>query len=445
MGCSSSKSIEVINNKTLYNSNKEEQLKKNQNEDFEKKEKELSIVCKKENSKDSSNIKLKNKNEYNLSKIENSMKLNDDTFPFKNRHIFSSHSLPSISIDKFSTKDILLENVSAIINRNSDEKIKSTNQINDTNTNSISIVFQANKFEAMYPLWIEQNKLIKFNVTGKYKLNDGLNENDAGKFDDAENKTQNEFYDGALIGRVLGGEYFLIYDELVYESNYSGPLFLKMYLNDFKCNPTGEFHIQILGAADMIFEKIEERIGWENELLDTGSKKFKINEIERAVLILVNKMRINPCLFAIQYLESIKNLTSITNRLYNVLTKCKPLPSVLLDPNLNHFARDLYSACNIPIIGFTPENINKRVEVYQNRNNRKIKVTVKKHKDILPLSILIKLILDENIRKNILDSKVNSLGIMVDKQNKLQSVYNTTLLVFGYEETSLEGVEEICI
>ena len=204
----------------------------------------------------------------------------------------------------------------------------------------ISVIVKANKYEVMYPIWIENNKTIIFNVSGKWKI-DNENECESGgiiKENIHNNKNNNNnnnnhnnnnynnryFNEGALIGRIFNDEPFVIINNLKIKSKSSGPLFLKTNIYNFLNNdfPKGELNLKITGGILIqSFEEIDQKIGWDKnnnsiEFYNETEINFDIPNYEKDVITNINKIRNNPCLFAIQYLENMKNLTKSTKDLY---------------------------------------------------------------------------------------------------------------------------------
>ena len=97
---------------------------------------------------------------------------------------------------------------------------------------------KASNNEVMCPLWLEKNKEIIFYIKGKWSINNEL-ECDCNGISEPKNNYEQympnlvkyKFNKGALIGRVIYGDRFQIYDGLRYKSEYDGPLILKMNLN----------------------------------------------------------------------------------------------------------------------------------------------------------------------------------------------------------------------
>ena len=138
-----------------------------------------------------------------------------------------------------------------------------------------------------------------------------------------------------------------------YESNISGPLFLKMNLNKGFSNPKGSLKIKVSGVKDMTLEQIDYKLGWKNDVLDNSKflNNIKLSSIERSLLIFINNLRTNPTLFAVQYLQNIKFLTNKINNIYNYIlnntNKLTPLiiTEKLIDMTLS-YSLDLSTSSN---------------------------------------------------------------------------------------------------
>ena len=116
---------------------------------------------------------------------------------------------------------------------------------------------------------IEKNSIITFEVSGKWFI-EKYKECDCNGLILSNNLSDlNEFNDGALIGRILGGKNFAIFNGLKYKSEFSSPLFMKM--NAYNCfnkksQPYGSLNVIISGAGvyEKSFEEIEKSFFWIN-------------------------------------------------------------------------------------------------------------------------------------------------------------------------------------
>ena len=147
----------------------------------------------------------------------------------------------------------------------------------------LEIELKANRYETIFPIWIQKGEEIEFIVSGKWKINNQIECDSKGIQINKEeenlnfNNEENKFNEGALLGRVLKGKPFVIYDGLKYISDISGPLILKMYLKNIwdKEQPEGILKLKIFGAQKIENAKdLDEKIGWWKQL----SKIDYINE-----------------------------------------------------------------------------------------------------------------------------------------------------------------------
>ena len=208
-----------------------------------------------------------------------------------------------------------------------------------------------------------------------------------------------------------------------------------MNLNNLNCNPQGILTIKIKGAIDMPFDKIDEKLGWDNNLLDTsiGIENLNLNNLEKALLILINKLRTNTVLFAQQYLENIRYLTTTTNKLYNLLIKMSlKLVPFKITLQLTKLLKDLKPNMNPDL--YLIENYEKKVGG--------IKLNIKKHQDMKPLSIIIKILLDDKIRNNLLNPNHTHLGLCINECDSSISKYNSTIIIFNKPKIQQIEIEE---
>ena len=80
----------------------------------------------------------------------------------------------SVSQNNNVVNNKFIENTIISMNSNYNKRIKNINEIfkiNEEKTKDdnliIKVIVKANKYEIMYPIWIENNKKVKFNVGGK--------------------------------------------------------------------------------------------------------------------------------------------------------------------------------------------------------------------------------------------------------------------------------------
>jgi hypothetical protein len=160
------------------------------------------------------------------------------------------------------------------------------------------------------------------NNINTYNSNNNNNNND--KKNNNDNYNNRYFNEGALIGRIFNDEPFVIINNLKINSKSSGPLFLRTNVYNFLNNdfPIGELNLKVIGGILIkSFEEIDQKIGWDKntnsiEFYNDTEINLDIPNYEKDVINIINKIRNNPCLFAIQYLENMKHLTKSTKDLY---------------------------------------------------------------------------------------------------------------------------------
>ena len=174
-------------------------------------------------------------------------------------------------------------------------------------------------------------------VEGKWKINSetecdskGIENKDVILFPEKisqylDNK-EIKYNDGALVGRIIKGNSFLIYDGLKYIPEESGALLLKMNLNNLwsKEKPQGKLKVKIYGAYQIEnLEDLEKRNGWWNQLKvleylnEYELQYYEMNDKEKALVILLNKLRHDSNVFAKQYLDNFQKITKTTELIYS--------------------------------------------------------------------------------------------------------------------------------
>ena len=196
---------------------------------------------------------------------------------------------------------------------------------------------EANRYEIIYPIWLIKDEEVEFYVEGKWKINKekecdckGIENQNVilfpEKINEYLNSQEKKYNDGALIGRTIKGNYFLIYDGLKYTPEQSGALLLKMNLNNFwsKEKPEGKLKVKIYGAFKIDnIDDLEKRNGWWSQLKNIEYinefelEYYEMNNIEKGLIILLNKLRHDSCTFAKQYLDNFQKLTKTSNQIYS--------------------------------------------------------------------------------------------------------------------------------
>lgn len=300
---------------------------------------------------------------------------------------------------------------------------------------------KASKNEIMYPLWIGKNKEVIFYINGKWKINNET-ECDCKGIKEIENKyekymnnvVKNKFNKGALIGRVINGDYFEIYDGLRYISDKDGPLILRMNLNSLgiKEKPSGSLNLKIKGVVNInTISEMEDRIGWWKQLkiIELNNLKdipnYKIPSIEKMIIIIFNKARYNSKLFSNQYLYSIKNLTPNSNKLYNQfqnnLKQNIPFKiNVSIIKLLQNFFKPFLSGdkSDSLIINKSKAIIKNYLHKCFNGKKNIYHISILKYKEKNPFYLASRLLFEDEIRENIFKSDCQEMSMITIQTNQ---------------------------
>ena len=468
MGCSGAKALETIseqrdNNK---NNNKENNIDNNNNDN--------------ENENNNGKIEQNNTNQNNhISEMRDILSLNNtlnitqtENTIFENRNINNREN--NKEEDEISNENNFL-NISNSDNNTLISSINNSFYDNETTTENINEMFNikkessnsnltilnltiyANRFEAMYPIWIEKDTEIKFNVNGKWKV-DSKNECTSTGIESNEINTtinlndEDNFNNGALIGRIFNDKPFVIYDNLTINSKVSGPLFLRMNVKNLfnKILPSGKLNVKIIGAKSVnSFEEIEEMIGWDKNLKEIeyndSDKNFfiKLSFIDKETIIYLNKVRFNSNLFCIQYLNNIKNLTSATRILCDFMINQKKKIEKF---KVNYVIMKLIENFYKPFFGRSNKLKNKKISILNSQkeledhlnesfeNKKKFKIFMKKHDCQKPLSLCIKFLVSEEIRNEIFNEENKEITLLTLRTRKRQKINYFSFLIFSDEE-----------
>ena len=466
MGCSGAKALETIS----------EQRDKNKNNNNEKN------IDNNNNDNDNNNGKIDQKNTIqnnHISEMRDILSLNNtlnitqtENTIFENRNINNREN--NKEEDEISNENNFL-NISNSDNNTLISSINNSFYDNETTTENINEMFNikkessnsnltilnltiyANRFEAMYPIWIEKDTEIKFNVNGKWKV-DSKNECTSTGIESNEINTtinlndEDNFNNGALIGRIFNDKPFVIYDNLTINSKVSGPLFLRMNVKNLfnKILPSGKLNIKIIGAKSVnSFEEIEEMIGWDKNLKDIeyndSDKNFfvKLSFIDKETIIYLNKVRFNSNLFCIQYLNNIKNLTSATRILCDFMINQKKKIEKF---KVNYVIMKLIENFYKPFFGRSNKLKNKKISILNSQkeledylnenfeNKKKFKIFMKKHDCQKPLSLCIKFLVSEEIRNEIFNEENKEITLLTIRTRKRQKINYFSFLIFSNEE-----------
>ena len=467
MGCSGAKALETLNeqknnNKNSNNDNNNDNDKNNNNDNNKEEFNENNKNQNYQNSEMGEILSLNNNLNItetestilgnNHNKINKQNNIQEDENYNENNFLNTSNSdnntLISSVNNSFYNNETTTENLNEMFN------IKK--EFSNSNMTILNLTIYANRFEAMYPIWIEKNTEIKFNVNGKWKV-DSKNECTSIGIENNEINTNNlnnedNFNNGALIGRIFNDKPFVIYDNLTINSKVSGPLFLRMNIKNLfnKILPSGKLNVKIFGAKNVnSFEEIDEMLGWDKNLKEIeyndNDKNFfiKLSFIDRETIIYLNKARFNSNLYSIQYLDNIKNLNSSTKILYDFMINQKKKIEKF---KVNDVVMKLIEIFYKPFYGRGNKLKNKQISILNSQkefenylndnfeNKKKFKVFIIKHDCQKPLSLSIKLLINEKIRKEIFNEENKEITLLTIRTRKRQKINYFSFLIFSNED-----------
>jgi len=231
--------------------------------------------------------------------------------------------------------------ISAIQDKLPEVKVKLEKTDDNIGRKYIEFEVKANRYEIVYPIWLIKNEEVEFYVDGRWRINHeikcdskGIELKDDALFPNKINEYHENknimFNDGALVGRILKGNSFSIYNGLKYTPEESGALLLKMNLNNIwsKDKPEGKLKVKIYGAYKIEdFEDLEKRNGWWEQLKrieyinDFELEYYEMNDTEKSLIVLFNKLRHDSNTFAKQYLENFQKITKTSMQIYDKFIK----------------------------------------------------------------------------------------------------------------------------
>ncbi len=416
------------------------------------------------------------------------MTLNNNNFNLLEIEKENNNDVENITINKQNKSGNISETITLISINNSfysnemNNKICINESVNIKNNNSnqnksiLNVMVNANRYEAMYPIWIEKDSEIIFKVNGKWKINNLKECTSIGIENEKENKNEkidktkivnnnvndnniinneNNFNNGALIGRILNDIPFVIYDNLSFVSKKSGPLFLKMNIKKCFCkfSPSGKLFLKIIGAKNIeSFDKIDELIGWDKDIkkleyCNNNNNICSLSFLDKETIIFFNKMRFNSNLFATLYLNNIKDLNKYTNDLYEFMIKQeKKIEKFKVNFIFIKLIENFYK----PFLGRKNKMKNKKklilysqkdLEEYLKENfeyKKKFKIFFKIHEYNKPMSLSIKFILDENIRREIFNEENKEIALLTLRTRRGQKINHFSILIFSDKVENLE-------
>jgi uncharacterized protein YkwD len=299
---------------------------------------------------------------------------------------------------------------------------------------------RADTTEVMFPIWIEKGQNVKIHVRGRWGCipEYGLVSYNGHSSFPYKHRNANI---GALMGRIHGGKYFPIENEMTLISDVSGPIYL--FTNNSR------FSVTLSGSLEVFFENcqtyplytIESMLGWDLSTLDTTEGHDYMSPDEKQQIIYLNKIRSNPKLFAEQYLVHLNQLSESHKEIYQKLLRFPT--SKLLKPSKALFLASKNHAKDIGENGITGHkstdgaDLRDRLSKYAENPRYFGENCSYGIKD--PLGIVIQLVVDDGLqsranRANILNEVYDQIGLSVQPHS---SYKYTCVQVFGYNVKDL--------
>mgnify|MGYP002625668560 CR=1 FL=1 len=388
---------EEINDKKILKNqhNNKEENNNNDNEENDKEENvEINHPEEKEENNETSKLFSNNASKRNISIIDK---------------YFKSRKMNKSFFKKSSTK--------------TDTKInKEPFTLKTTRTDSINLTtlkINASFFlrEYLIPIWFEKDAFIKFNTTGKWRIDKTCDYTDTKGMPTPYTLDYNY---GACIARIGSGEPFVILPNgFTYITKNEGPLYLKMNLpRKLKVYPEGEIEITIYDGEVFPLGEIYRKIGWKENNMKYGNNEG--SNMENELMTTINNLRINPILFYEKYFRDVKNILWIEKFLQEKETKKNKIPFL---PNdncynlLNRYIKNNY---------VNKTNINKqKVSLYLNEMKETLELylnTEFKYKNFInckltqkykPSDICFQYLLDKKYRNFIFNNEYNYITVKI--------------------------------
>ena len=172
--------------------------------------------------------------------------------------------------------------------------------------------------ENIFPIWVEKESIINIYVFGYWYLFSGQVKIDS--MGDSQNQEIMNFPLGSLLGHVQGGKCFRIVNNISVTSNVSGYLNFLQNNGNFETHPYGFLDVFIVGGKMYKPLELERLSGWNYNLIDTVENASYLQEKEKELIILLNKLRVNPKEFANKYLTHLYDMSEYHRRAFNELT-----------------------------------------------------------------------------------------------------------------------------
>ncbi|HON78177.1 MAG TPA: glutaredoxin domain-containing protein [Spirochaetota bacterium] len=164
--------------------------------------------------------------------------------------------------------------------------------------------------------------------------------------------------------------------------------------------------------------------GWNIAAIDTARNVDYLSQGEKDVVLLLNKARTNPSLFARTYLESRRNSSNYARECYQQMLSMSPIgalrPSRALSSAAKDHAMDMGQNGRTGHVGTDGSNMSTRIRRHGQWQRTISENCSYGHSD--PLEIVLQLLIDHGVpsrghRKNILNGSSNYVGVSIQPHN----------------------------
>lgn len=203
-------------------------------------------------------------------------------------------------------------------NNNYENNLEAFKKENNISEKAFHLRVYASYDENIFPIWIEKESTITIYVYGNWFLFNGQVE--LTSLGDFQNQEIMNFPLGSLLGHVQGGNCFLVDNNIRVTSNVSGYLQFLQNNGHFETNPHGFLDVYVVGGKIYKPMELERLSGWNYNLIDTVDSCGYLQAREKELVILLNKLRINPSKFAVKYLTHLTDMSLYHQEAFDELT-----------------------------------------------------------------------------------------------------------------------------
>ncbi len=316
---------------------------------------------------------------------------------------------------------------------NSDKKLEATENSNipeikqNIKKDNYEFKIKVKPKEEMLTLWCHKGNEVKISVRGSYKLV-SINE-EIQPCGISKRIMPNGFALGAILLRIKGESNYNslnLNNQLTMKPNFSGPIFVSFNIFNMQIESENGITIQIENVDLMSFDEIYTK-------LNVNLKNLNLNnysEIEQEHFRLINHLRSNIKDFREIYLLN-RNLDSDLRELIdNQINLTQFQPDDDLKKISDKFAEELAATGRFSHEDSQGHGASIRLRVLNGRDIQ-VKENIFVNTDPSAIICICKMLLDElsrdkENRKNLLDSRLNKIGLSIREHKKFKwiAVYN---------------------